>query len=594
MATVLDTLVTKLQFKGDTAELARTERRLQTFRGRVGTATAAIGRQAAKIARAGVIVGAAVTGAAFKQGRDVARSQIRQQTQLGETAEAVARTGAVIKEVSRESAVDLARVEDALFNVKSAVPGIDEAIALRIVERASKASAIELGEVNELAGIGAQAWRFYGKEADEVFDIIQKTVELGRIPDTAALSRTIGPLIALGAQAGLPFEELFTSVAGLSAQLPVSEAVNAIENVARQLYAPTPESVTILEQIFGPDPLRGLRESITQHGFIGTLRTMADALGDDTVAFRKLVGTSEGLTFALDVSGKQATVYDGILNDLVGSAGSLNTAWDIYANSSLYDADRATNEMKIAMSDLYQDALVPVLKVFGELPPKIQQITVGLLAASVASQLLGGIGIGSMLKGAVLLIPRLLSLVGRLLIVRVASLASTVSTLNFAAAIRAVGRAFLFLWSKVFLPLAAIALITAGILWLINNWDRATAAVERFIDAYRNIPVVGGLQRFGADTAGFIKDQIVEPIRNATAGFGVGGTGFDLGSGQFVPLAAGDRSVQDNRTITVAEGAIVVNAAEGQSEREIGQNVGLALRDQLEALAFSFDSGITR
>ena len=92
----------------------------------------------------------------------------------------------------------------------------------------------------------------------------------------------------------------------------------------------------------------------------------------------------------------------------------MNTAWDIHANSSLYDADRATNDVKLSMVGLYNNALVPVLRVFGDLPPKIQQFTVGLLGASVASQLLGGIGIGSILKGVVLLIPRLIIMAGAL------------------------------------------------------------------------------------------------------------------------------------------------------------------------------------
>ena len=184
------------------------------------------------------------------------------------------------------------------------------------------------------------------------------------------------------------------------------------------------------------------------------------------------------------------------------------------------------------------------------------------------------------------------------------------------------------MWGSAAGPLVAIALIGVAVLWLIDNWDKATAAVERFITAYREIPVLGGLQRFGADTAGFIQDQIVAPIRDATSGFGVGGTGFDLTTGRFVPLVNNEKKIvdpirnaltnnengrlgyrglldpgprssasyvqEDNRTFTIAEGAVVVYAAEGQSEREIGQNVGIALGDQLESLASSFDSEIAR
>ena len=57
---------------------------------------------------------------------------------------------------------------------------------------------------------------------------------------------------------------------------------------------------------------------------------------------------------------------------------------------------------------------------------------------------------------------------------------------------------------------------------------------------------------------------------------------------------AGNQSIEDNRVFTVAEGAIVVNPAAGQSEREIGQNVSRELRVQLEALSMSFDSSVDR
>ena len=446
MATVIDTLVTRLQFKSNTAELGRAERRLQTFRQRAKATTAAIGREAAKIGRTAVLIGVAVGGAAFVQGRVVAKAQLRQQTQLGETAESVERTGAVIKEFSRESTVSLGSLEDAFFNVKSAVPGIDEAAALKIVERASKAAAIQLGDANDLALIGAQAYKFYGTEAATFFDLFQKTVELGTIPDTAAFARSVGPLIALGSQAGIPLEEIFASIAGLSSQFPIGQAINSIENVVRQLYAPTTEALPILATIFGPDPLQGLRESITQKGLISTLRTMASVLGDDTVAFRKVIGTSEGLTFALDVSGKQAESYNETFRQVREEVGGLDSAFDVLTNSSLYDADQATNAIAISMVELYNSALVPILKIFGDLPPKIQQVTLALVGASVASQIMGGVGIGTILKGIVLLIPRLIIATGAVALWAFSAAIATPATVAFALAVRGVGAAFRFLW----------------------------------------------------------------------------------------------------------------------------------------------------
>ena len=50
----------------------------------------------------------------------------------------------------------------------------------------------------------------------------------------------------------------------------------------------------------------------------------------------------------------------------------------------------------------------------------------------------------------------------------------------------------------------------------------------------------------------------------------------------------------DNRTINIAEGAIVIHAAAGQNEKEIGQVAIEQLRDQIQSVPAAFDSKVKR
>ena len=56
--------------------------------------------------------------------------------------------------------------------------------------------------------------------------------------------------------------------------------------------------------------------------------------------------------------------------------------------------------------------------------------------------------------------------------------------------------------------------------------------------------------------------------------------------------AGGGRIQTDNRIFNVSEGAVVVNAAPGQSVVEIGRNAAKALRDEFESLPRAFDSDL--
>ncbi len=83
--------------------------------------------------------------------------------------------------------------------------------------------------------------------------------------------------------------------------------------------------------------------------------------------------------------------------DIRASTDSVNEAFEIYANSSVAQADEATNNLRLALSSLYNNVLAPLLQLFGKLPAAIQTVVLGMGAMQIAST----IGLGPSVGGLV-------------------------------------------------------------------------------------------------------------------------------------------------------------------------------------------------
>ena len=388
MPRVIDELVTILGFRSNTQGLDRAKRKVKDLDSQVQTF--ARGAQFALGAAFGVGT------AAFFTGSQTERELAKLQTQLGDTSEQVEAIRPQLRDLAQDTTQPLNEIVAAFFNLKSSVQGITDAQALEVITAAAKGATIELGKVDDLALVAGVAIRQFGEDTisgQEALDILHSTIKSGTIPDAGALASGFGRLLGPGREAGLTFNELAAAVAGYSQTgQPVPGVIDAIRQAITQLNAPSAEAQKILDGVFpgATNSARALREMLGRDGLFDTLQFLRREIGDDSQALRRLVGDVNALGFIQDATGDKADLYTDALEANRNALGSVNAGLEIYKTTGAYEAQKATSNLRLALESLYNSAVIPLLKAFGQLPSIIQTVVVGMTTLSAASMLMGG------------------------------------------------------------------------------------------------------------------------------------------------------------------------------------------------------------
>ena len=518
-------LLVSVAFKKDVAELRQFEQGIQAATKNINERLETVNR----VARGASLAIASIGAAAFASGAQAEREFAKLQTQLGDTSEQVELIRPKLRELSKETGQPLDSLAKAFFNLKSSLPGIDDAKALEIITAAAKAATIELGDVDDLARLAGIAVRQFGEDTisgGEALDILHSTIKSGNISDAGALASGMGKLLGPGKEAGLTFNELAAAVAGFTTSgASVPDAITAIRATITQLNAPSAEAQKVLDGIF-PDATnsaRALREMLGRDGLIETLQFLRGELGDDTQALRRLVGDVNALGFVLDATGDTADAYTNALRANRNATDSINEGLEIYKTTGAFSAERATNNLRLALEKLYNAILVPLLNLFGKIPDTIQTVVLGLGAMQVASTVGLAPSLGKLVT-AILTTDwslKLLSVRVRLLVIlekiavawrwlhvaatnsliltywrkiktlavhRIAMLASVIATGAATAATWLLNAALLanpITW----IVLGVVALI-AGLALLIKNWGAVSQAVGNAMSSMMD--VIGG------------------------------------------------------------------------------------------------------
>ena len=393
---VIDELVTIIRYNTSNRELRRAEQQVNDFTRNTQRQFASWGQNISKITRAATVVIGALGAGAFKVGAAEERSLLNLRTQLGLTADEVEELKAPLRDLSKETNRSLKEVNDAMFSVKSA--GLETADALVVMDQSAKAAASGLGETKPIALLASGAVYSYGAavlDGKRAVEILLATVKAGNL-DAAQLATTFGRTFEFAAKLGVGVDEVGTAIAGYTrGGQNASQATDAVRMALTALLAPSTEAEKILNGV--GLSVADVHRNIREEGFIQTIRMLSDELEGDTTQLRRLFGDVNAVGFALSASGPKFQDYMDIQADIRASTNSVNEAFEIYANSSVADADRATNNLRLALSTLYNNVLAPLLQLFGKLPSAIQTVVLGMGAMQIAST----IGLGPSIGGLV-------------------------------------------------------------------------------------------------------------------------------------------------------------------------------------------------
>ncbi len=269
---------------------------------------------------------------------------------------------------------------EALFFITSA--GLRGADATGVLEAAAKGAAIGLGDMSALANAATASMNTYGPSVlsgTEAVDALAEAVRLGQFaPEELAAS--LGRVIPIAAELGVSFQETTGLIAGLTrGGLNASEAVTGVRGAMQAFLKPTEEAKKMMEQ-YGLSS-EDVAASIEQDGFLATLVKLRGAFGDNEQDFTRVIGSIEGLSAVLSLTGANVATNTDIISQMTDGVGILDDALAIVSETSEFKFNKAMETARnslIAIGGELLDRINPYLERFAlfmeENGPQIEQV----------------------------------------------------------------------------------------------------------------------------------------------------------------------------------------------------------------------------
>lgn len=314
-----------------------------------------------------------------------------------------------IKGIAVRTGQSMNAVSDALFAVTSA--GVEGEKALELLGMASKASAVGMGDVKDIARATTGIMNAYKKEnmsATHAMNVFKKVVEQGNL-EASELAPTLGRVVGMAQTMGISFEEVGASIATFT-RLGVdsASAVTGLRSIMAGLASPTQEAKDTMAE-FGLSA-EGLREKLSTDGLAGTLEMLMEATGGNIDSLSSLFPNIRALTAVLGTAGSQGDAYKEVLAEINNSHGALDEAFEETEKSSSFKLKQAMNDISSSMNELGAVIMPMVASAIATISNFFSNAVSSFQSLDSETQLL----IGS-LAGVTLALPMIISLFGTLL-----------------------------------------------------------------------------------------------------------------------------------------------------------------------------------
>lgn len=315
----------------------------------------AFGRQTGDIAnginRNLVLPFAAAGAAGVKLATDVEKNFSKIENLVGVTGNTLDGFKNSVKELSGEVGKSQAELSNALFTVTSA--GLRGAEAMEVLTSASKASAIGLGDTNEVARALTGVMQSYGTEqynAAKATDVLTAVVREGNL-EAESLAPVLGRVTGLAATMGISFEEVGASIAtftrlGVSAE----EAVTALRGTMTNFLKPSAEAVQQMESL--GLSVTDVQDSIRNNGLAKTLIDLIKRYKGNEQALGELIPNVRALAGVLGTAGRQGEAYTDILDNIYDSTGLVDQGFENVSETSAKKFDKALVSLQNAGIEL--------------------------------------------------------------------------------------------------------------------------------------------------------------------------------------------------------------------------------------------------
>lgn len=466
--------------RGLNAGLNKAQSRLKAF----GSKLTSVGSQLQTRLALPLIAGGT---AAIKMAASFDKSMTKIKTLVGVAAQDVNAMSEGVKQMASDAGVSSGEAAEALFFITSA--GLRGADAMAVLESATKASALGLGETATVADLATSALNAYGVEnlsAVGATDVLTAAVREGKL-EASELSSVMGQVLPVASNMGVQFHEVGAAFAAMSRTgTNASQAATQLNAILTGIMKPTKDAEEAMLEL-GTSKEK-LRKQIKEEGLLSVFNTLKVASEKNAQAFERVFGNVRALRGILDLTGASASVTNEIFGRMANTAGVTEEAFNQLQQSSEFRLRKGLRNLQNQFTDLgavLMDSLMPIIQsvigfatslftAFKNLDPVTQQLAIGMAAFAAV-------------------LPTILSLGGSLL----------------------------GLFAALVSPIGLIAAGVAGIAYVIyKNWNEVLPVVvglyNRFVDLYNSTEplrqaVFGLKSAFGAVFI-FIKSRIDQVI----------------------------------------------------------------------------------
>lgn len=282
--------------------------------------------------------------ASAKVASDFEAEMTKINTLVGLSSETVSGLQDEVLELSTEVGRGANELSRALFTVTSA--GARGAEAMEILEQASKASAIGLGDTQEIARATTAVMQAYGEEnmsAARATEILTSTVREGNL-EASDLAPVLGRVIGLAKQLGVSFEEVGANVATFTRLgVGAEEAVTGLRGVMNALIKPTSQGAKVLQE--AGLSFEQVRKSVQENGLAETMVGLLETFEGNDEALSEIIPNVRALSNVLGTAGAQGEAYEQILQNIGKSHGIVKEGFETVGET----AQQQWNEAKAAL-----------------------------------------------------------------------------------------------------------------------------------------------------------------------------------------------------------------------------------------------------
>ena len=245
--------------------------------------------------------------------------------------------------ISNEVGKPIADLVDGLYSITSS--GLSGKEAMDTLRIAAKASAIGMGDVNDIAKSLTATINAYGKEnitAEKAMNVFFNTAKLGAL-DVKDLAPALGKVIPQASAMGISIDQVGAAVAAMSLQgIEASDAVTSLVSIMNAMLTPSEKAKDILGEVgLSMEQVR----DVAKNDFSAAINLVSTALGGNSSKIADVLGRVEGLKGFLAISGQNFERYSKIVHETSTEMGNFGKSFNEVGTTSAHKWDVFTAQL---------------------------------------------------------------------------------------------------------------------------------------------------------------------------------------------------------------------------------------------------------